>query len=205
MTNRDLICFWDLDKQPGTHGQNVEMKFPTHEKCRQLRRLKGYGSDLFGASLLRPPQAASWRVEFSDHSRFDVTPTDFVFSPDRDTAGSMTLTATRPHLTLTPTGLSTRRKAPLPSRLLGFSSCGASFILPLYRCSPPVCLPVLFFYARSSGFITGFEEPASALPPTSGSLRSSSSQYNRAKLVSWMCECEFLEKFCHREEEEVAK
>ena len=48
--------------------------------------------------------------------------------------------------------------------------------LALCRCSPPaVCLPVLlFFYARSSGFITGFEEPASALPPTSGSLRSSS-------------------------------
>ena len=42
--------------------------------------------------------------------------------------------------------------------------------LPLF----PSCLSTRpFFYGRNSGFISGFEEPASALPPASGSLRSS--------------------------------
>ena len=84
----------------------------------------------------------------------------------------MTLTTPRPHLTLT--GLSTRWRAPLPSRLLGSSSCGASFMPTPSRCSPPVCLFPLFSYARGLGFITGFEEPDSALLPSSGSPWSSS-------------------------------
>ena len=86
---------------------------------------------------------------------------------------SFTLTTPRPHLTLS--GLSTRWRAPLPSRLLGSSSCGAEFMPTLSRCFPPVCLFSLFFHARGLGFVTGFEEPDSALPPPSGSFWSSSS------------------------------
>ena len=52
----------------------------------------------------------------------------------------MPLTATRPRLT--PTGLSMQRRAPLPSRLLGFSSCEASLCWPIPLV--PSCLSILF-------------------------------------------------------------
>ena len=70
----------------------------------------------------------------------------------------MTLTSTRPHLTLD--GLPTRRRAPLSSRLLGFPPYGVSFYgysladvpsLCLFPC-PLFCCPwvrVLFLGSRS--------------------------------------------------------
>ena len=84
-----------------------------------------------------------------------------MFTPDRNTVGSRTLTTPRPHLTLI--GLSTRWRAPLPSRLLVFTSCGPTF-LPTPPPLLPSCLPIfLFFHYRGSDFVTGFEEPDSAL------------------------------------------
>ena len=66
----------------------------------------------------------------------------FVFPPDRNTVGSRTLTTPRPHLTLI--GLSTRWRAPLPSRLLVFTSCGPTF-LPTPPPLLPSCLPISLF------------------------------------------------------------
>ena len=43
-----------------------------------------------------------------------------------------------------------------------------------YSAGPFVSVNSFLFYARGLGFITGFEEPDSALLPPSGSLRSSS-------------------------------
>ena len=65
-----------------------------------------------------------------------------MFTPDRNTVGSRTLTTPRPHLTLI--GLSTRWRAPLPSRLLVFTSCGPTF-LPTPPPLLPSCLPISLF------------------------------------------------------------
>ena len=56
--------------------------------------------------------------------------------------GSMTLTTPRPLLILL--GLSTRWRAPLPSRLLVFTSCGPAF-LPTPPPLLPSCLPISLF------------------------------------------------------------
>ena len=66
----------------------------------------------------------------------------FVFPPHRNTVGSRTLTTPRPHLALI--GLSTRWRAPLPSRLLVFTSCGPAF-LPTPPPLLPSCLPISLF------------------------------------------------------------
>ena len=65
-----------------------------------------------------------------------------MFTPDRNTVGSRTLTTPRPHLTLI--GFSTRWRAPLPSRLLVFTSCGPTF-LPTPPLLLPSCLPISLF------------------------------------------------------------
>ena len=46
-----------------------------------------------------------------------------------------------------------------------------------YSAGPFVSVNSFLFYARGLGFITGFEEPDSALLPPSGSLRSSSFKF----------------------------
>ena len=48
------------------------------------------------------------------------------------------------------------------------------FVMLAYSAGPFVSVNSFLFYARGLGFVTGFEEPDSALLPPSGSLRSSS-------------------------------
>ena len=142
---------------------------------RRLRRLKGSDADLFlisSCAAASGVMALGFVSPLQRYPDFILLLLTFVFTPDRNTVGSMTLTTPRPLLTLL--GLSTRWRAPLPSRLLVFTSCGPAF-LPTPPPLLPSCLPIsLFFHCRGSDFVTGFEEPDSALLPSSGSLWSSS-------------------------------
>ena len=141
---------------------------------RRLRRLKGSGSDLFCATLLCSPLAVSCRWELSDHPRFVITPIDVcvlarshyrgIYATHGDT--------TAPH-TDRPFDAAEGSTALSSARLFFMRG----FVMLAYSAGPFVSVNSFLFYARGLGFITGFEEPDSALLPPSGSLRSSSFQF----------------------------